>query len=144
MTPTDTRERIKELFTLFKLPTMAAECVRRFSDAGHDDALEVLAETLEAELGERRVRRCDRLLRASKLPPAKTFETLDPKRLPKGISPRLHELASSDVLERAVNILCFGLPGTNRGPVSPPLRMPAIVSRRSPPFTFFAWSEWPL
>jgi DNA replication protein DnaC len=114
MTPADTRERIKELFTLFKLPTMAAECVRRFSDAGHDDALEVLAETLEAELGERRVRRCDRLLRASKLPPAKTFETLDPKRLPKGISPRLHELASSDVLERAVNILCFGLPGTGK------------------------------
>jgi DNA replication protein DnaC len=114
MTPTDTRERIKELFTLFKLPTMAAECVRRFSDAGHDDALEVLAETLEAELGERRVRRCDRLLRASKLPPAKTFETLDPKRLPQGITPRLHQLASSDVLDRAVNILCFGLPGTGK------------------------------
>src|SRR5690349_23418988 len=99
MTPTETHERIKELFTAFKLPTMAAECTRRFSDAGHGDALEVLAETLEAELGERRVRRCDRLLRASKLPPAKTFETVDPKRLPKEMTTRLRELATSDVLE---------------------------------------------
>ena len=65
----DISDRIKELLTLFKLPTMAAECARRFRDAGHDDALTVLAETLEAELGERRVRRCDRLLRGSKLPP---------------------------------------------------------------------------
>lgn len=111
---TDTRERIKELLTLFKLPTMAAECVRRFDDAGHDEALLVLAETLEAELGERRVRRCDRLLRASKLPPAKTFETLDDKRLPRGVAPRLRELASGDFLERAANILCFGLPGTGK------------------------------
>lgn len=114
MTTTDTIERIKELLTLFKLPTMAAECVRRLRDAGHDDALPVVVEVLEAELGERRVRRCDRLLRASKLPPGKTFETLDEKRLPKAITPRLRELATADFLERAANVLCFGLPGTGK------------------------------
>jgi hypothetical protein len=110
----DISERIKELCTLFKLPTMATECVRRFRDAGHDAALPVFVETLEAELGERRVRRCDRLLRASHLPPGKTFETLDEKRLPKGVTPRLRELASGDFLERAANVLCFGLPGTGK------------------------------
>ncbi len=110
----DVSDRIKELLTLFKLPTMAAESVRRFRDAGHDDALTVFVETLEAELGERRVRRCDRLQRASKLPPGKTLDTLDPKRLPKAIAPRLHELASGEFLERAVNVLCFGLPGTGK------------------------------
>jgi DNA replication protein DnaC len=110
----DINERIKELLTLFKLPTMAAECARRFRDAGHDDALTVLAETLEAEFGERRVRRCDRLLRGSKLPPGKTFETLDEKRLPKGVTPRLRELASGEFLDRAANVLCFGLPGTGK------------------------------
>jgi DNA replication protein DnaC len=106
--------RLEELLTLFKLPTMASECARRFSDAGHDDALVVLLETLEAELGERRIRRCDRLLRASKLPPGKTFENVDEKRLPKGVVPRLRELARGDFLERAANVLCFGLPGTGK------------------------------
>jgi hypothetical protein len=77
---TDLDDRIK-LFTLFKLPTLASECVRRFRDAHHDDALDVLRETLEAELGERRQRRCDRLLRASHLPPGKTFDTVDAQRL---------------------------------------------------------------
>jgi DNA replication protein DnaC len=110
----DVDDRIKELFTLFKLPTMAAECVRRFRDAHQDDALDVLLETLEAELGERRVRRCDRLLRASKLPPGKTFELLDTHRLPKPVLPRLRDLSSGDFLERATNVLCFGLPGTGK------------------------------
>jgi DNA replication protein DnaC len=110
----DIDDRIKELFTLFKLPTMAAECVRRFRDAHHDDALDVLLETLEAELGERRVRRCDRLLRASKLPPGKTFDLLDTHRLPKPVLPRLRDLSNGDFLERATNVLCFGLPGTGK------------------------------
>src|SRR5690606_39265221 len=107
-------ERRRQRAHRSKLPTMASECVRRFRDAGHDAALPVFLETLEAELGERRVRRCDRLLRASRLPPGKTFETLDEKRLPKGVTPRLRELASGAFLERAANVLCFGLPGTGK------------------------------
>lgn len=114
MITADTGDRIKELLSLFKLPTMASECVRRFRDAGHDEALAVLLETLEAEQGERRVRRCDRLLRGSKLPSGKTFECLDEKRLPKGVTPRLRELATGDFIERAANVLCFGLPGTGK------------------------------
>lgn len=109
-----TDDRIKELFTLFKLPTLAAECARRFHDAGHHDALDTLRETLEAELGERRVRRSERLLRSSKLPPGKTFDLLDSARLPKGITPRLRDLASGDFIERTTNVLCFGLPGTGK------------------------------
>lgn len=111
---TDADDRIKELFTLFKLPTMAAECVRRFRDAHHDDAVDVLLEALEAELGERRIRRCERLLRASRLPPGKTLDTLDTQRLSKGVMPRLRELSSGDFIERTTNVLCFGLPGTGK------------------------------
>jgi hypothetical protein len=51
MITTTITDRIAELLSLFKLPTMAAECVRRFRESGHDDALDVLLETLEAELG---------------------------------------------------------------------------------------------
>jgi DNA replication protein DnaC len=110
----DLDDRIQELFTLFKLPTLATECSKRFHAAHHDEALGVLLECLETELGERRVRRCDRLLRASHLPPGKTFETLEPHRLPKGVLPRLRELATGDFLERTANVLCFGLPGTGK------------------------------
>jgi hypothetical protein len=58
-------DRIRELFTLFKLPTLADQATQRFRDGGYDDALAVLLETLEAEYDERKVRRCERLLRAS-------------------------------------------------------------------------------
>lgn len=75
--------------------------MRRFRDAHHDDALEVLRETLEAEFGGRRLRRYERLPRAAHLPPGKTFDALDPLRLPKGMLPRLGELESGDFLERA-------------------------------------------
>lgn len=72
----ETAERIKQLFTQFKLPTISSEIVGRFVQAGHQDALTLLRDVLELEAGDRRERRVDRLRRASKLPPGKTFETL--------------------------------------------------------------------
>ena len=103
--------RMGELLTRFKLPTFAAEVVRRFTDAGHADALATLLEVLEAEADERGQRKTERLLRASRLPPGKTFETLDRTRVPRGVMAKLDELATGDFLERAQNVLCFGLPG---------------------------------
>lgn len=113
-TSPDASARIRELFTLFKLPTLADQATQRFRDGGHDDALAVLLETLEAEHDERKVRRSERLLRASRLPPSKTLQTLDQLRLPKAMAPRLRELATGEFLERAANVLCFGLPGTGK------------------------------
>ena len=51
--------------------TVAAETVVRFSEAGHADALPTLVEVLEQEAEDRRIRRVDRLRRASKLLPAR-------------------------------------------------------------------------
>ena len=45
--PSVVAERVKELRRQFKLPTLAAETVGRFSDAGHADALETLLEVME-------------------------------------------------------------------------------------------------
>jgi DNA replication protein DnaC len=117
MTTTFTPEmadRLRELMTVFKLPTLAAEATRRFTEAGHEDALSTLLETAEAEHDERGHRRTERLLKASRLPPGKTFETLDETRLPKGMGVRLRELAGGAFLERADNVLCFGLPGRGK------------------------------
>lgn len=42
--PPTTQGRIVELLTLFKLPTMAGQTIRRFVDAGHREALGTLLE----------------------------------------------------------------------------------------------------
>jgi DNA replication protein DnaC len=106
--------RLRELLTRFKLPTSAAEVVQRLTQAGHDAALPTLLEVLEAELDERGQRRCERLLKGSHLPPGKTFEMLDEARLPRTVIAKLHELASGEFLDRADNVLCFGLPGRGK------------------------------
>jgi DNA replication protein DnaC len=110
----ETTERIGELLTRFKLPTCAAEVVRRLTDAGHDDALPTLLEVLEAEADERAQRRTERLLKTSRLPPGKTFDELDRTRLPRAVLAKLDELANGEFLERADNVLCFGLPGRGK------------------------------
>lgn len=111
---TDRLARMGELLTKFKLPTFASEVVRRFTEAGCADALPTLLEVLEAEADERHHRRTERLLRASRLPPGKTLETLDRTRLPRGLGAKLDELATGDFLDRAQNVLCFGLPGRGK------------------------------
>lgn len=110
----DNGTRLRELLTRFRLPTLAAEVARRFTDAGHRDALPTLLEVLEAEADERGQRRTDRLLKAAHLPPGKTFETLDRARVPRSAMAKLDELATGEFLDRADNVLCFGLPGRGK------------------------------
>lgn len=107
-------ERLQDLTTSFKLPTVGREAYRRFVDAGHAEALDTLLEVFEMEAQDRRERRVDRLRRASDLPVAKTFETLDTKRLPRKLVHTLHELAEGGFVERAENVLAFGLPGVGK------------------------------
>lgn len=107
-------ERLQELATTFKLPTVACEVYKRFVDAGHADALETLLEVFEMEAQDRRERRVNRLRRASGLPPTKIFETLKLKRFPRKLQHSLHELARGDFIDRAENILAFGRPGVGK------------------------------
>lgn len=111
---TDTQVAITELLRTFKLPTAAAEMPKRLIDAGHHDALEVVHEVLRAERDDRRERRVERLRQASMLPPGKTFETYDLRRLPHALTQKLRELRRHDFVERAANVLAFGLPGTGK------------------------------
>jgi len=111
---TEKVDRIVELLHTFKLPTLAAELPVRFEKDAQSDALLLVLELLEMEAGDRRQRRVERLLRASKLPPGKSFETLLDKRLPRPLSQKLTELSSGEFLDRATNILAFGLPGTGK------------------------------
>jgi DNA replication protein DnaC len=107
-------DRLEELLTSFKLPTMAAESQKRFEQAGQHEALATYLELAEAEAGARRHRRVDRLRKAARLPPGKTLDTLDTKRLPSKLVKQLGELADAAFLDRTTNVLMFGVPGTGK------------------------------
>ena len=108
------KERIGRLCSEFKLPTVGAEAAPRFTTAGHRDALETLLEVLEQEAEDRRQRRIIRLRRASRLPVGKTWDTFEHDRVPVMLRQQLEELAEGDFVERSVNLLAFGLPGTGK------------------------------
>ena len=112
--PSAVEERIRDLCRQFRLPTLAAETVDRFSDAGHADALPTLMEVLEQEAEDRRIRRVDRLRRASKLPAGKTWDTFEHERAPVKLRQQLVRLAEGDFVDRGVNVLAFGMPGTGK------------------------------
>ena len=106
--------RIGELCHQFRLPTMGAQSVSRFTAAGHGDALETLLEVLEQEAEDRRQRRIGRLRTASRLPAGKTWETFEHDRVPLALRQQLGELSDGSFIERGVNVLAFGLPGTGK------------------------------
>jgi DNA replication protein DnaC len=113
MTPPIT-ERVTTRLTEFGLTAAAREWVPRFAQAQHDAALPLVLELLDLEAEERRQRRIARLRRAARLPPGKTFDTLDAQRLPITLMQQLHTLASGAFLETATNVLAFGLPGVGK------------------------------
>ena len=96
MMDTDTsviQERIGQLRHQFKLPTMGAQSVARFTAAGHGEALPTFLEVLEQEAEDRRHRRIDRLRQASRLPSGKTWETFEHHRMPLALRQQLDHLA---------------------------------------------------
>jgi DNA replication protein DnaC len=131
MTPTQATERLAELLTGFKLPTAAAELGPRVTKAGYDELLPLIAEVLELESQERRDRRVERLRRTSRLPPGKTMATLDDRCLPRPLLAKLRELARGDFVERAANVLAFGLPGTGKTHTACALGHELIAAGRS-------------
>ncbi len=106
--------RLADLLTAFKLPTISAELVDRITKAGKKDALPVILEVCEQEASDRHGRRVDRLRKASDLPPGKTFAAFKEQRLPRPLMQKIRDLARGDFLERAANVLMFGLPGVGK------------------------------
>ena len=108
------QNRIAELCHQFRLPTIGAESVSRFAAAGHGDALPIFLEVLEQEAEDRKQRRVNRLRRESRLPTGKTWETFEHDRVPLALRQQLDHLAQGSFVERGVNVLAFGLPGTGK------------------------------
>ncbi|MHB2016371.1 MAG: IS21-like element helper ATPase IstB [Candidatus Xenobia bacterium] len=127
--------RLRELSKRFHLPTVADEVERRFMAAGHADALETLAEVFEMEAEDRKGRRIERLRRASHLPPGKTFDTLKLQRFPKTLSGRLRQLGEGEFVDRAENVLAFGLPGVGKSHAASAIGHELVNRGRSVYFT---------
>ena len=108
------QERIEELCRQFRLPTMEAQSVSRFTAAGHGGALPVFLEVLEQEAEDRKQRRINRLRKESRLPSGKTWETFEHDRMPMLLRQQMDQLAQGDFVERGVNVLAFGLPGAGK------------------------------
>ena len=68
----------------------------------------------EVELSERTTRRVERRLKQSGLPDGKTLETLDLNRLPAKVRRQIPRLLEGTFVDRAENILAFGLPGRGK------------------------------
>ncbi|MBA3030157.1 MAG: AAA family ATPase [Desulfobacteraceae bacterium] len=73
-----------------------------------------LLELLNGECEARMQNRIARNLRDSKLPPSKTFDNFDMKRLPARVATHLNVLTEGSFLDRSENILAFGNPGSGK------------------------------
>jgi len=69
---------------------------------------------LEIELDYRKERKTESLLKQAGIPPQYTLETLDPKRLTPKLRKLLPTLLTGSFVDRAENLLAFGLPGRGK------------------------------
>jgi DNA replication protein DnaC len=111
--PSDTLEM---LFREFRLPTMAARCAEMLQSAETQNwgYRKLLQQLCEAEAADRRERKLERLLRESGLPPGKTLGNLQEGQLPAKVRRQLPTLLEGGFLNRAENLLVFGLPGRGK------------------------------
>ncbi|MEM1350504.1 MAG: IS21-like element helper ATPase IstB [Myxococcota bacterium] len=102
----------------YRLGVLAEELVEAMVGAGHQDALELVAELFEREDEARLLRRVERLLKASRLGRAKTFETLEMERFEAKLQLKINALRDGGFAARAQNVLCFGAPGVGKSHVA--------------------------
>ena len=98
------------------MPTVR-RCYEQIADQARKESLsyeQCLLELLKLECDARRENRIARNLRASKLPPSKTFDNFDKKRLPARVATHLNVLTDGSFLNRAENVLAFGNPGSGK------------------------------
>jgi DNA replication protein DnaC len=127
--------RLTALLSEWRLPTAAEQMVSRMMSAGHEQALLTLVEVFELEAAARRERRVERLRRASKLPAGKSFDTLDRARVPRAAWFKLQELTRGEFLDRADNVLLFGLPGVGKSHLACALGHALVDAGKSVLFT---------
>jgi DNA replication protein DnaC len=111
-----TKDPTALLLRSFRLPTMAGqyeEVMQRAEKEGWSHR-QVLRHLCESESVDRAQRRAARLLSGSGLPESKTLSSLDESKLPLKIRQQMPALIEGGFVDRAVNLLAFGLPGRGK------------------------------
>ena len=127
-------EGLTGMLRSFRLPTMAAvweECVAQ-AERENWGYRRLLQRLCESEEQDRRERKMQRLLKQSGLPDGKTLGNLDEKLLPSKIRRLLPTLLEGHFVERAENLLAFGLPGRGKSHFLAALGRELILRHRSP------------
>jgi len=109
-------DTLEIMFREFCLPTFAARVgeMMRLAEAQNWGYRKLLLQLCEAEAADRRERKQQRLLRESKLPSGKTLGNLLEAQLPAKVRRQLPTLLEGGFLERAENVVVFGLPGRGK------------------------------
>lgn len=99
-----------------KLPGIAAQHEEVATQAERDGwgFQQYLRHLVELELMQRKTRRIERLLKSSGLPAEKTLSTLKLEKVPSKVRRQLPSLCEGGFVERAENVLAFGLPGRGK------------------------------
>lgn len=111
-----TDKTLPMLLRSFKLPAF----VREYGTLGQRAATEGLSypeyllALAEVEAAERQARRTARLLVESKLPHTKTLGSFQMERMPAKVRTTFPTLRDGSFLDRAVNVIAFGTPGTGK------------------------------
>jgi DNA replication protein DnaC len=109
-------EQIVDYLKQLHTPTMRG-CYQQIAGQARKESFsyeQYLLEMLKIECETRRQNRIARNLRASKLPPSKTLDNFDKKRLPTKVATHLNVLADGSFLNRCENVLAFGNPGSGK------------------------------
>ncbi len=104
------------LLRSLRLPSVLREyeAVAKQAETQAWDYQQYLKALLELEVNERQQRKIQRLLKGSELPEGKSLATLDEKLLPVKVRRQIPLLVQGGFVERAENILAFGLPGRGK------------------------------
>ena len=112
----NTRDQIIHHLKQLHMPTLRG-CYEQMAEQARKESFsyeQYLLELIKLECEGRRENRIDRNLRASKLPPSKTFDNFDKNRLPARIVTHLNVLTDGSFLSRSENVLAFGNPGSGK------------------------------
>lgn len=109
-------EGLALLLRSFRLPTMASIWEEAMARAENENwgYRRFLQHLCESEAQDRRERKMSRLLKESGLPAGKTLGNLEDKLLPAKVRRLLPGLMDGGFVERAENVLVFGLPGRGK------------------------------
>ncbi len=116
LSPTEVKTQLKENLKHLHMPTVR-DCYEEQAEMARREAMSYeryLFEVTEQEVESRRQNRIARMLRESKLPLEKSWESFDRKRLPRKVNTQLGAVLEGSFVDRNENILAFGNPGSGK------------------------------